>query len=463
MKTKNKTLAVVEIAIVLCSMLLVATLPAVAADQNPEMQKLSANTIKTAAELRDIGLDVFGNANDDKTIDMRDITYIKLVIFGKKPKTDLADANYDGKVSMLDVGQTKLIILNKEKELTFLDIFREPVTVYRPIKRIVQLGFEGLRITRALGARDMLMGIGNPSTKQTLKAFYPVISELPALGAGAADCDYEAILSLEPDIVVTNLEANFALEKKDEKELFKEKLPGITIVCINLREITPDILPRSVRTYGYILDKEEEAEEYVDWHMDQYEFIKARTDTVPWDDKPRVFFSWGSRIKKLPYSTKTSNDRCGQAIILAGARNVADEIPDAPNSFTVDTEWILEMDPDYFLFGGGPKYYGYEYEKDETSEHEELIQNVLNRPEFAELKAVKNKNVMIVSNGVMHGGTMVGSVYIAKILYPELFDDVDPDEIHQEYVDKFCYMDYNVKERGVFVYPPLEWWQQKET
>ena len=455
---KTKTLAVVEMVIVLCSMLLVA-LPSIAADQNPEMQKLSTNTIKTTAELMDIDLDVFGNANEDNTIDMRDTTYIKLVIFGKKPATTFADANNDGKVSMLDVGQTKLIILNKEKELTFLDIFREPATVYKPIKRIVQLGNEGVRITRALGARDMLLAIG--SSKEKRKAFYPVISKLPAVGYNPADCDYEAILSLEPDIVVTNLEANFALERKDEKELFKEKLPGIPLVCINMREITPDILPRSIRTYGYILDKEEEAEEYVEWHMEQYEFIKARTDTVPWDDKSRMFYSGGSRIKKPPFSTVTSEDRRGQAIDLAGARNVANEIPDAPRSFVVDTEWLLEKDPDYLLFEGGVKNYGYEYEKDETSEHEELIQNVLNRPEFAELKAVKNKNVLILGSAVMHGGTMVGSVYLAKILYPDLFEDMYPDEIHQEYVDKFCYIDFNVKERGVFVYPPLEWWQQK--
>jgi uncharacterized iron-regulated membrane protein len=37
-----------------------------------------------ASEIYEPGpLDVFGNANEDDTIDMRDTTYIKLVIFGK--------------------------------------------------------------------------------------------------------------------------------------------------------------------------------------------------------------------------------------------------------------------------------------------------------------------------------------------------------------------------------------------
>jgi iron complex transport system substrate-binding protein len=64
---------------------------------------------------------IYGNANEDDVLDMRDVTYIKLVIFGKKPATTFADANYDGKISMLDVGQTKLIILGKEKLLTLID------------------------------------------------------------------------------------------------------------------------------------------------------------------------------------------------------------------------------------------------------------------------------------------------------------------------------------------------------
>jgi iron complex transport system substrate-binding protein len=43
---------------------------------------------------------IYGNANEDDVLDMRDVTYIKLVIFGKKPATDFADANYDGKISI---------------------------------------------------------------------------------------------------------------------------------------------------------------------------------------------------------------------------------------------------------------------------------------------------------------------------------------------------------------------------
>ncbi|MCK4732266.1 MAG: hypothetical protein KAT65_07395, partial [Methanophagales archaeon] len=63
----KRRFALVEIAIVLCSILLVSTLPAVAADQTDEP------------------LEIYGNANEDDTNDMRDLTYVKLIFFGKKP------------------------------------------------------------------------------------------------------------------------------------------------------------------------------------------------------------------------------------------------------------------------------------------------------------------------------------------------------------------------------------------
>ncbi len=161
---KTKTLAVVEIAIVLCSVFLVATLPAIAA--GPTMQKVSANTITTASE-DDINwdeifhprLDIYGNANEDDTIDMRDTTYIKLVIFGKKPRTDFADANHDGKISMLDVGQTKLVILGKEKELTIVADAEKILTLNMPIEGIAVMYPDSTETVITLGAADKVVGI----------------------------------------------------------------------------------------------------------------------------------------------------------------------------------------------------------------------------------------------------------------------------------------------------------------
>ncbi|MCK4736077.1 MAG: hypothetical protein KAT65_26720, partial [Methanophagales archaeon] len=79
MKTKNKMLAMLEIAIVLCSVFLVA-LPCIAADQKQETQKVSASEVTTTASEDDFVLEIYGNANEDECIDMRDYTYAARII-----------------------------------------------------------------------------------------------------------------------------------------------------------------------------------------------------------------------------------------------------------------------------------------------------------------------------------------------------------------------------------------------
>ncbi len=55
--------------------------------------------------------------------------------------------------------------------------------------------------------------------------------------------------------------------------------------------------------------------------------------------------------------------------------------------------------------------------------------------------------------GVVSGGLtdVIGLAYYAEWFHPDLFD-MDAQAIHQEYIDKFCGIDFDVAEHGVFVY-----------
>ena len=50
---------------------------------------------------------------------------------------------------------------------------------------------------------------------------------------------------------------------------------------------------------------------------------------------------------------------------------------------------------------------------------------------------------------------MMETIYLAKLLHPELFEDMDPQAMHQEYVDRFLGIDVSV-ESANFLYPPSE-------
>jgi iron complex transport system substrate-binding protein len=218
-----KTKIVVVIGLALCTMLLVS--PALASD---------AGT-----------LEIYGNANEDDTIDMRDLTYVKLIFFGKKPETELADAKYDGKINPLDFIQIKLIIVGKEKELTYVDCNGEAATVHKPIERIIAVYDNTAEIMRILGAKDRVVGVDDLILDYP--RYFSDLSKLPCVGS-RWDLDVEAILKLEPDVIILGNSHTPDMEDK-------LKGTGIDVVRVCVyRDETPT--HRMLRL-GYTLDEED--------------------------------------------------------------------------------------------------------------------------------------------------------------------------------------------------------------
>ena len=207
---------------------------------------------------------IYGNANEDDVLDMRDVTYIKLVIFGKKPATTLADANYDGKISMLDIGQTKLIILGKEKQLTLIDQADRTVTVPRPIKRIVSPSIDACRTIVQLGEADKLVGVPSGRFKrfETLIAgtAYSQLKELPDIGL-FFNPNVELIVSLKPDVIfgiVGSMYLNYA-------NTIQEKT-AIPVICVGAPGSQDFEIHQLVDT---VIGEEREAEEQIiAWNPD---------------------------------------------------------------------------------------------------------------------------------------------------------------------------------------------------
>ena len=77
------------------------------------------------------------------------------------------------------------------------------------------------------------------------------------------------------------------------------------------------------------------------------------------------------------------------------------------------------------------------------------------------IDAVKNDRVYATHAILIYApgpGYQIGVAYLAKLFYPELFGDLDPMAMHQEYIDRFQGIDYDVSDQGVFWYPSYEDW-----
>lgn len=409
----------------------------------------------------DFLLEIYGNADMDEFLDEDDIQYIKGIIEGTNEETTLADANYDGQVNEQDIEQVQAILEGRETNITYIDILGEAETLNKPIKRLVNLGYNGVEMTRILGAEDLLVAYG--ADRSAHKTYLPELSDLPAVspdeGAQAENTDFEKIIMLQPDALQTNIErGSSATAGIAQKEVFKKNLPGMPLISLNMREL--DVLVKNVRTYGYLIDHEREAEDFIRWYTDYYHLFESRTEDIPEEKRPTAFFEYASE----PYNCYASGSNLGQVLVLAGGKNIIEGAvgPDDPQyrgMVTADAEFIVKENPEY-IFEAVASWGDGGYETDDLSKMIASRDHVLNRSELANVDAVKDDQVYCLDYFLLigAGNNIIGTAYLAKLFYPDLFQDIDPEAIHQEYVDRFCRIDFNVEENGAFLYPPYGSW-----
>ncbi|MCI5130217.1 MAG: hypothetical protein D3904_01555, partial [Candidatus Electrothrix sp. EH2] len=224
-------------------------------------------------------LSIFGNANHDHVIDMRDVTCIELIIQGLRTPDPLADASQDKRVDTLDVALTQQIILGNQSSITLLDETGKPLTIPMPVHRIIPEHITSLEAVRVLGAKQKLVSIGSTAVKESMGSVYlQDLIRLPTIGTYAQP-DHEAILSLNPDLVIAY-----------RHRILKEKIPGVALFYGGYGEpYLPDQLATDMIKLGYILDKREQAQAYADWYTGYLDMIKDRIALLSEDEKPKVY------------------------------------------------------------------------------------------------------------------------------------------------------------------------------
>ena len=364
----------------------------------------------------------------------------------------------EGDFTLDDVGDASWVYAYwGGKPKTFTDGFGEDVTFYRPIERIVSVWCTNNELLKVLNATDKLVGVDAGMTGVSTTLF-PELSDLPDCGGWYAP-NFEAILSLHPDVYIPWLittdpaESFYGIQRK---RYLEENLPGIPVLCIDNYEYrTGEYFIEEVRRLGDILDKQEEAEEYIEFYERCMDPIVTVTEGLSEDEKPRVWitslFFTGGQVTSSPYVYTVFDP-----VDLAGGRNIAAGLP---RSVKVGLGWVIEQDPEFIFLqiwaaGNRKSPYAPDYP---ISEAEKQVKVILDSYELSNVSAVVNKNVYVVQYSHFTKGParVIATAYMAKLLHPELFPNLKPQEIHQEYVDRFLRIDVSVNEAN-FVYPPLE-------
>jgi len=297
-----------------------------------------------------------------------------------------------------------------------------------------------------------------PLSPERIACLVPTVAEViyilgdsDKIVARADDCNFPSILQEELSVGSSralNLELLFeqrpdvVIARTPLKQEIKEKIEIADVPLIQFRSIEPDTVLSMIRSIGLLLDKQERAEELTSFIEEYANLVKKRIDNIAPLEKPSVFFQSMGHMY-WTYNAKTAGHR---RIVAAGGINIAANEPvKVPK---ISAEWVLERNPDIIVhnFLKARK----RAHSPSVEEMQEMRREIIDEPGLKEVKAVHNRKVYIIDTRLTIGPrSIIGFLYCAKWFHPELFEDIDPEAVHKEMLQKF----YGMGLEGTWVYP----------
>ncbi len=299
---------------------------------------------------------------------------------------------------------------NTTKPITIVDSTGKTVNLTGSANRIIVTNSDSAEVLIALGAIDKIVGVPNNVKNNPNLAGY--FNNTTSIGEWTSP-NMESIVSLKPDVVIA-----YAYAKPKNMDQFS--MANITVLlldCYKMDNITSDI-----RKMGVLTGKQDRAEAYAGFMEPQIALVKERTANLTDSQKPTVF--WESNMYKL--STVINGSGGDTLVRMAGGKNIATNL----TSGEISNEWVTQQNPDIVIKVG----LNYATMANMT----ETRSTIMNRTGMPSIKAVKDGKVYIISSTLTFGPKgFIGLLDVAKIIHPELFSDVDPALVMDQYDRQF--------------------------
>jgi iron complex transport system substrate-binding protein len=321
--------------------------------------------------------------------------------------------------------------------ITVRDSAGNEVTIPKPVRTTVANGMGALFSTlRALHAERMVLACNEYVSRNG--AFFPIISRLPSIGT-VDQLDFEKIIALDPDVIFC---------KPSFYHMFNETIiEEYPVVQVSFETIA------DIEMLAAILDKSAAAQVYIDWIDDYTDYIDRQISTLTEDQYRRVFIYYGGEYGMAPpppYGTFGRENPRNALVRRAGGRSITADLAGA--WITVDPEWIVEQNPplivrECYITSDQPEM---GYGVGDRSRGKVLLENIAQQPALAATDAAVNRNVFLIYGDLFEDSWFIGLAYLAKLFHPDLLDDLNPVQMHQEFLTWYQRLDYDVKTQGVF-------------
>ena len=321
---------------------------------------------------------------------------------------------------LLGCGSEKRDAASAAQEITVTDNAGRSVTLPHPVTRVVVANRYNMEVIQSLGVLDRVCGV-DYGIYQDRNA-YGGFTEDQVIGTNQGALNYERIIELHPEVLV--IPNNGAWEDAESK------LSPFGVKVVVMNPYYTDHFEELYRLAGAIFGKETEAEEFISYFKEKLDYIQQHLAGIP---KKTVYYEY----KKSGWTT-IPGDYFYKMVEYAGGDNI---FSDAVNTH-IDIEAVVERNPDAIIKvgedGAAPQW-----QAPGAAELMARKQRLIDRPGWDHIRAVQDDNILIMSQYVQGGAAkIIGTMYIAKFLYPEQLPDLHPEDVFRYWVEQYQHKEY---------------------
>lgn len=299
--------------------------------------------------------------------------------------------------------------------VTLTDQAGRTVTIEKEPERLVSGYYISTSLIIALDLDDKLVGIEAKAGQRAIyKLSAPELIQLPSVGT-AKEFDLEGCAALTPDLVILPLKLKNAASTLEQL--------GIDVLLVNPENQA--LLVEMMNLIAEATNTKENAQALLGFADTQ----TARLESLLADAAaPSVYLAGNSSFLSTAGSAMYQSDM----IRLAGGKNVAADITDT-YWVEIDYEQLLAWNPEYIVLASDASY---------------TAEDVLSDPNLTACAAVKAGNVIQLPGKAEAWDSPVpsgvlGSLWLANALHPDLLSDSDCAAVIDEYYETFYDFTYS--------------------
>lgn len=308
------------------------------------------------------------------------------------------------------------------ESMIITDSLGRQVTIPKNVKRAAITNAYNAELITAIGAADKIAGV-DYYIYQDKAGFKNRFTEENLIGSSQGGLNYEKIAQMDPDVLV--------LCENDNWQNAEEKLKpfGIPVVVCNAY-YTAQVFD-NVRLLGKIFGAEEKAKEFVDYFSSKLNYIDQQLKGVT---KRSIYFE---------YRTAGRTTIPGDYFYEMVNKAHGDNIFSSAKATQIQIDDVVKRNPSYIVKVSEANVYS-SYIPPTREDMQRIKQDIITRPGWDSIKAVEDDHILLLSHYV-HGGAskLIGTMYIAKFLYPEYLTELHPEDIFRKWVSDYEGLEYH--------------------